>query len=49
LLINEKTQKLLEGEQRINLNTAALTSGMYFVTVEGSNNFSAKTKLVITK
>lgn len=49
LLIAEKTQKLIEGEQRINLNTAALTSGMYFVTVEGSNNFSAKTKLVITK
>lgn len=48
LMIDQTTAKLQEGEQVINLNTSALTSGVYFVSVTGSNNTSVNTKLVIT-
>jgi hypothetical protein len=40
--------KLLEGEHVIQMNTAELNSGIYFVTISGTNNFNANTKLVIT-
>lgn len=48
LMMQQTTGKLAEGEQIINLNTAELTSGVYFVSVVGSNNSSVNTKLVIT-
>jgi hypothetical protein len=48
LMIEQTTAKLTEGEQVISLNTSALTSGVYFVSVTGSNNSSVNTKLVIT-
>lgn len=48
LMIEQTTAKLMEGEQVISLNTAELTSGVYFVSVAGSNNSTVNTKLVIT-
>jgi len=48
IMMQEATGKLMEGEQRLTLNTTQLTSGMYFITVSGTNNFSANSKLVIT-
>lgn len=48
VMIQETTGKLMEGEQVLNLNTSRLTTGVYFVNVVGSNNFSATSKLVIT-
>lgn len=43
------TQKLMAGESNFEINTSSFNSGVYFVSVEGSNNFKATTKLVITK
>ncbi|HWY11440.1 MAG TPA: T9SS type A sorting domain-containing protein [Bacteroidia bacterium] len=48
ILIHSTTGKLMEGEQLLTLNTSELNAGIYFVTVNGSNNFNANTKLVIT-
>jgi hypothetical protein len=48
IMMQEATGKLMEGEQRLVLNTTQLTSGMYFITVSGTNNFNANSKLVIT-
>lgn len=41
--------KLMEGEQIVPLNTSSLTSGIYFVNVNGSNDFNSVSKLVISK
>lgn len=48
VMIQESTGKLPEGTQHLTLNTSALTSGVYFVTVSGTNNFNTNSKLVIT-
>lgn len=48
-LIDQTTGKLMEGEQLISLNTSKLNSGVYFVTITGTNNFNATTKMVIAK
>ena len=48
VMLADNTGKLAEGTQMITLNTAQLTSGIYFVSVSGTNNFTANTKLVIT-
>jgi len=48
-LIQNKTPKLMEGEQVVPLNTAELNAGVYFISVNGSNNFNATTKMVITR
>lgn len=48
-LIQQTTGKLMEGEQLLMLNTSELNSGIYFVSINGTNNFNANTKLVITK
>lgn len=49
ILIQEKTSKLMGGENTLTLNTSDLTSGVYFVTINGTNNFNGTSKLVITK
>lgn len=48
-LIQNKTGKLVEGEQVIPLNTSELNAGIYFISINGSNNFNATTKMVITR
>lgn len=48
VMIQEATGKLVEGAHMITLSTSTLTSGVYFVTVNGSANFNANSKLVIT-
>lgn len=48
-IMEQNTGKLIEGEQVISINTSGLNSGVYFVTVSGSNNFSATTKMIIAK
>jgi len=48
LMLEQNTAKLQEGEQVISINTGNLTSGVYFVSVVGSNSSSVNTKLVIT-
>lgn len=48
VLIQQSTGTLMEGEQKLSLNTSELTAGIYFVTVNGTNNFNANSKLVIT-
>ncbi len=48
ILIQHTTGKLMEGEQLFTLNTSELNAGIYFITVNGSNNFNANTKLVVT-
>jgi hypothetical protein len=47
-MIAENTGKLTSGQQMITLNTAQLTSGIYFVSVAGTNGFTANSKVVIT-
>ena len=49
MLIEQTTGKVMEGQQLISINTANLNSGVYFVTVNGTNNFNATTKMVITR
>lgn len=49
ILIQETTAKLMGGENTVTLNTSALNSGVYFVTINGSNNFNGTSKLVITR
>jgi hypothetical protein len=48
LMLEQITGKLQGGEQVISINTGNLTSGVYFVSVVGSNSSSVNTKLVIT-
>jgi hypothetical protein len=48
-LMQHTTGKLMEGEQLFQMNTAELSSGIYFVSINGTNNFNANTKLVITR
>lgn len=49
IMMTDNTSKLMEGNQLITLNTAHLTSGVYFISVIGSNNFTANSKLIITR
>lgn len=49
ILMQETTGKLMGGENTVTLNTASLNSGVYFVTINGSNNFNGTSKLVITR
>lgn len=48
-LITQNTGKLMAGDQLIQLNTTSLNSGVYFVSINGTNNFNATTKMVISK
>lgn len=48
-LMIQNTGKLMAGDQLIPLNTSSLNSGVYFVTINGTNNFNATTKMVIAK
>jgi hypothetical protein len=48
-VISDDFGKLPEGEHKLPLNTTSLTTGIYFINISGSNNFSATSKLVIAK
>jgi hypothetical protein len=48
-MMQHTTGKLMEGEHMIQMSTSELNSGIYFVSINGTNNFNANTKLVITR
>jgi hypothetical protein len=47
LISEQQTPKLMEGEQTFNINTNLLSNGVYFINVQGSNNFKGTSKLVV--
>jgi hypothetical protein len=49
IVMQEKEGKLMEGEHTIQLNTSQLNSGVYFISINGTNNFNATSKLIISK
>jgi len=49
MVMQQKHEKLMAGEQWMPINTSSLNNGVYFVNISGSNNFNATSKLIITK
>ncbi|MGZ4036356.1 MAG: T9SS type A sorting domain-containing protein, partial [Bacteroidia bacterium] len=49
VVLQQLSGRVMAGEQLIPLNTSSLNNGVYFVNVSGSNNFTATSKLVITR
>lgn len=48
-IVFNKTSKLSKGENKLNIETAGLASGLYFVQVNADSNFVTTKKIIISK